>query len=71
MLSREGADPKVSRVFYIDVTQAIFLFGLETWVLTARMEKALESFQSRVVQKIMGRQPRQGRTGAGSNLRWR
>ena len=28
LLSREGADPKVSRKFYIDVTQAVLLFGL-------------------------------------------
>ena len=59
VISREGAGPKVSRVFYIAVTQAVFLFGSETWVLTARMEKALDSFQSRVARKITGRQPRQ------------
>ena len=44
VLSREGADPKVSRTFYIAVTQAVLLFGSETWVLTTRMEKALDSF---------------------------
>ena len=27
VLSREGADPKVSRTFYIAVTQAVLLFG--------------------------------------------
>ena len=59
VLGREGADPKVSRAFYIAVTQAVFLFGSETWVLTARMERALDSFQSRVARKIMGRKPRQ------------
>ena len=61
VLSREVADPKVSRTFYIAVTQAVLLFGSETWVLTARMEKALDSFQSRVAQKITGRQPRRGK----------
>ena len=30
VLSREGADPKVSRAFYIAVTQAVLLFGSET-----------------------------------------
>ena len=50
VLNREGADPKVSRAFYIAVTQAVLLFGLETWVLTARIEKALDSFRSRVAQ---------------------
>ena len=58
MLGREGSDLKVLQAFYIAVTQAVFLFGSETWVLTTRMEKALESFQSRVARKITGRQPR-------------
>ena len=51
----------MSRAFYIAVTQAILLFGSETWVLIARMEKDLDSFQSRVARKIMGRQPRRGK----------
>ena len=34
ILGREGADPKVSRNFYIAVTQQVLLFGVETWVLT-------------------------------------
>ena len=37
VLDREGADPKVSRTFYIAMTQAVLLFGSETWVLTAKM----------------------------------
>ena len=41
VLCREGADPKVLRAFYTAVTQAVLLFGAETWVLTPRMEKAL------------------------------
>ena len=58
VLSREGADPKVSRIFYISVTQAVLFFGLETWVLMVRMEKSLDSFQSRFAWKLTGRQPR-------------
>ena len=38
MLDTEGADPKVSRSFYTSVTQAVLIFGAETWVLTPRME---------------------------------
>ena len=57
VLGREGADPKVSSSFYTAVTQAVLLFGAETWVLTPRMEKVLDSFQSRFVKKITGRQP--------------
>ena len=58
VLRREGTDPKMSRAFYISVTQAVLLFGSDTWVLTERMEKALDSFHSRVARKILGRQPR-------------
>ena len=61
VLSREGADPKVSQTFYIAVTQAVFLLGSEIWALTARMEKDLDSFQSRVARKITGRHLRRGK----------
>ena len=63
VLGREGVDPKVLRAFYIAMTQALFLFGLETWVLTSRMEKALDSFHSRVARKITGIQPWQRKDG--------
>ena len=63
VLGRESADPKVSRTFYIAVTQAVLLFGSETWVLTSRMEKALDNFHSKVAQKLKGRQPRRGKYG--------
>ena len=59
VLGKEGADPRVSRAFYTVVAQAVLLFGLETWVLTPRMEKALDSLQSSVARKITGRQLRQ------------
>ena len=61
VLGREGADPKVSRTFYTAVTQAVLLFGAETWVLTPRMEKALDNFQYRVARKITGRKLRQNK----------
>ena len=48
VLVREGADPKVSRSFYTAVTQQVLLFGAETWVLTRKMESALDAFQGRV-----------------------
>ena len=60
VLVREGAYQKVLREFYISVTQAVLLFGSETWVLTSRTEKDLDSFQSRVARTITGRQPRRG-----------
>ena len=57
ILRREGADPKVLGSFYKAVVQAVILFRVETWVLTPRMERALDSFQHRVAQQITGRQP--------------
>ena len=58
ILSREGADPKVSGYFFKAVTQAVLLFGVDTWVITPRMEWALSSFRHRVERKITGRQQR-------------
>ena len=63
VLGREGADPKVSRSFYTAVTQQVLLFGAETWVLTQKMESALDALQGRVARRLTGRQPRQGRDG--------
>ena len=63
ILGREGADPKVSRNFYIAVTQQVLLFRAETWVLTKRMESALDAFQGRVARRLTGRMPRRGRDG--------
>ena len=70
VLSREGSDPKVSRAFYIAVTQAVLILGLETWVLTARMEKALESFSPGLRGRSWGGRRGEGRTGAGTTLCW-
>ena len=61
VLGREGADPKVSRSFYSDVTQQVLLFGAESWVLTEKMEFALDAFQGRVARRLTGRKPRRGR----------
>ena len=63
ILGREGADPKVSRSFYTDVTHQVLLFGAELWVLTKNMESALDALQGRVARRLTGRQPRRGRDG--------
>ena len=63
VLVREGADPKVSRTFYIAVTQQVLLFGAETWVLREKMESDLDAFQGRVARTLTGRQPRRRRDG--------
>ena len=58
-----GGGPKMSRSFYTAVTQQVLLFGAETWVLTRKMESALDAFQGRVARHLIGRQPRRGRDG--------
>ena len=64
VLGREGADPNVSGNFYKAVAQAVLLFGAKTWVLTQRMEKALEIFQSRVARRLTGKHSRQKKYGS-------
>ena len=63
VMGREGADPKVSGNFYKAVAQAVLIFGAETWVLTQRMERALDSFQYKVARKLTGKQPRRKKDG--------
>ena len=61
ILIREGAHLKVLGKCYKVVAQAVFLFGAEMWVLTPRMERALEIFHHRVERRITEKQPmRQG-----------
>ena len=57
IISREGAEPKVSGLFFKADIQAVLILGAETWVLTPRMDQALISFHHRVAQRITRRQP--------------
>ena len=45
------------------MTQQVLLFKAETWVLTRKMESALDAFQGRVARRLTGRQTRRGRDG--------
>ena len=49
--------------FYTAVTQQVLLFRAESWVLTKRMESALDAFQGRVARQLTVRLPRRGRDG--------
>ena len=40
------------------MAQAVLLFVAETWVITPRMDQALDSFLHRVAQRLNGRKPR-------------
>ena len=61
ILSREGADKGISGNVFKAVVQQVLLFGAETWVLTPRIERALDSFMHGDARRITWRQPRRGR----------
>ena len=42
LLRREGADPRVSAMFYREVVQAVLLFGAENWILLVAMFRKME-----------------------------
>ena len=63
ILSREGSNKRVSGNFFKAVVQQVLLFGAETWVVTPRMERALNSFMHGSVRRVTGRQPRRGWDG--------
>ena len=63
VLSREGAEKRVLGNFFKAVVQQVLLFLPETWVLTTRIERALDSVMHRVARRITGRQPRRGWNG--------
>ena len=50
ILVREGATPRVSGMFYKAVVQAVLLYGCESWVLTDKVWKVLESFHNRAAR---------------------
>ena len=47
--------------FYVEVLQAVLLLGSETWVLTPCLEKYLEGFNHRAVQRMVGMVPKHKR----------
>ena len=59
---REGAHRITSGRFCV-VVQAVLMFGLETWEMTSRMEKALEGFHLRAICKMVGMVPKNQQDG--------
>ena len=49
---------RVSGLFFKVVVQVVFLFGLETWVITPHMGRALGIFHNRVDHLPTERHPR-------------
>jgi len=57
LLVREGATPRISGMFYKAVAHAVLLHGCESWVLTDKVWKVLESFHNRAAQRIVRKMP--------------
>ena len=63
ILSREGASTGTMAYFYKAVVQAVLLYGSESWVMTQRMWKAVESFHNYCARYIAGEHIRQKPNG--------
>ena len=67
-LGWEGANRRVSGMFFNEVVRVVLIFGSETWVLTPRMGRALGSFQQGVARWISERQPKMRKEGGWKYL---
>jgi len=65
ILTREGASPKVSAMFYKAVVQSVLLFGCETWVESNAIMRSLKGFHHYVARKLSGCQIRKRAEGDG------
>ena len=63
-LRREGAETKVSEIFYRLVVQAILLYRFERWVLLDSMAKRVEGTHTEFLRLITGKRAR--RLGDGT-----
>ena len=63
ILAREGATTGTMAYFYKAIVQAVLLYGSESWVLTQKMWKAVESFHNCCARYIAGEHIRQKPNG--------
>jgi hypothetical protein len=52
ILLREGAQPKVLRIFYNANIQSVLLYGSKTWVLTKEKYQLLNTFHTTAARRI-------------------
>ena len=45
-------------MFYVEVVQAVLLYGLETWVMSPRIVRTLGGFRRSVARRLIEWQPR-------------
>ena len=55
LLRIEGAELRVLEIFYRAVVQAIILYGSETWILSATIERKVEGIHTRFLRQITGK----------------
>ena len=55
LLRMEGAYPRVAEILYSAVIQVVLLFGLDTWILSAAMERTVERTHPRFLRHITGK----------------
>ena len=58
VLTRDGATPKISGMFYKALAQSVLLYGVETWTLSQSIVTALEGFHHRVARALSGLKPK-------------
>jgi citrate synthase len=58
VLAHEGANARVSRMFYKAAAQTVLLYGSAMWVRTQAMDQSLAGFHHRVARKLSGKGPR-------------
>ena len=58
----------MSESFYRAVVQAILLYGSETWVLLASMEKRIEGTHTELLRMITGKRAKQSGDGTWEML---
>jgi hypothetical protein len=63
VLSREGATCSIMGKFYKAIVQAVLLYGSETWVISQRLLRLLDSFHNRCARYIARRHIRQNEDG--------
>jgi hypothetical protein len=55
VLTRNGASPRISAMFYKATIQTVLLYGSETWVITDEILQLLTSFHHSVARRLTGR----------------
>ena len=63
ILSREGATPRVSGLFFKALIQAVLIFVAETWLVICHMGKALGGFMTQVERRLTGQLPQRTTNG--------